>query len=224
MQELGVRFLRSGAMQWGAVEPEEGKWTWTNLDAQMRYLQERQMKTGALLIGSPGWNKADAPGHLPVNNLSAWSRYVSELVKHLKGQVTWFEVWNEPPNFTGPKQTPADYAKIVVSAYDAAKTANPDCLVGLAAKSAHANYLEQVIKAGAKDHFDWISLHPYEVLDGIADHAGTEPIFMNIVPTVRKMLAAQNPSKKDVPILFTELGCDAKSKGPERQAHVLVKA
>ena len=96
--------------------------------------------------------------------------------------------------------------------------------MGLTAKSAHVNYLDQVIKAGAKDHFDWISLHPYEVLDGIADHAGTEPIFMSIVPTVRKMLAAQNPAKKDVPIRFTELGCDAKSKGPERQAHVLVKA
>ena len=145
-------------------------------------------------------------------------------MKHLKGQVKHFEVWNEPPNFTGKNQTPNDYAKIVASAYDAAKAANPDALVGLAAKSAHINYLEQVIKAGAKDHFDWISLHPYEVLDGIADDAGTEPVFMNIVPTLRKMLAAQNPAKKDVPIIFTELGCDAKAKGPERQARVLVKA
>jgi hypothetical protein len=47
---------------------------------------------------------------------------------------------------------------------------------------------------------------------------------MNIVPTVRKMLAAQNPARVDVPILFTELGCDAKAKGAERQAHALIKA
>jgi hypothetical protein len=86
------------------------------------------------------------------------------------------------------------------------------------------NYLEQVIKAGAKDHFDWISLHPYEVLDGVAGHAGTEPVFMNIVPVVRKMLVAQNPAKANVPIIFTELGCDAKAKGPAGQAEVLVKA
>ena len=224
MAAIGVRFLRSPATHWGAVEPEEGKFQWKDLDEQMKYLKERQIECGALLLGSPGWNKADAPGHLPVNNLPGWSRYVSEVVKHLKGQAKYFEVWNEPPNFTGRKQTPADYAKIVVSAYDAAKAANPDCLVGLAAKSAHINYLEQVIKAGAKDHFDWIALHPYEVLDGIADKSGTEPIFMNIVPTVRKMLAAQNPAKANVPILFTELGCDARSKGADRQAHVLVKA
>jgi hypothetical protein len=224
MQEIGIRFLRSGASQWGAVEPEEGKWAWANLDAQMRYLQERRIQCGMLLIGSPCWNKADPPGHLPVNHLAGWSRYVSKLVEHLNGQVTYFEVWNEPPNFTGPKQTPADYAKIVVAAYDAAKAANPNCLVGLAAKSAHINYLEQVIRAGAKDHFDWISLHPYEVLDGVANHAGTEPVFMNIVPTARKMLATQNPGRANVPILFTELGCDAKAKGPEKQAQTLVKA
>ena len=83
------------------------------------------------------------------------------------------------------------------------------------------NYLEQVIKAGAKDHFDYITLHPYEVLDGIADNKGTEPIFMNIVPVVRKMLAAQNPAKVNVPIIFTELGCDAKQKGDDTQAHAL---
>jgi hypothetical protein len=95
--------------------------------------------------------------------------------------------------------------------------------VGLAAKSAHINYLEQVIKAGAKGHFDYVVLHPYEVLNGIADNAGTEAVFMNIVPVVRKMLAAQDPAKANVPVIFTELGCDAK-KGADIQAHALVKA
>ena len=120
------RFFGVPLTYWGAMEPEEGKFTWENLDAQIAYLKERKIENGALLLGNAPWNKADKPGHLPVNNLPAWSRYVGELVKHLKGQVKYFEVWNEPPNFTGKDQTPADYAKIVVSAYDAAKAANPD--------------------------------------------------------------------------------------------------
>ncbi|MGB7328725.1 MAG: hypothetical protein WBD31_27855 [Rubripirellula sp.] len=176
-----------------------------------------------MLIGNPKWNTKDQPGNLPVNNLAGWSKYVSKIVKHSQGKVKRWEVWNEPPNFTGKEQTPADYAKIVVSAYDAAKAADPDCLVGLAAKSVHVNYLQQVIQAGAKDHFDFITLHPYEVLSGVADNVGTEPLFMHIVPTVRKMLAAQNRAKVDVPILFTELGCDL-NKGADVQAHALVKA
>ena len=98
---------------------------------------------------------------LPVNHLPGWSRYVTEMVKHAKGRIKYWEVWNEPPNGTGRDQTPADYAKIVVAAYNAAKAADPACQIGIAAKSVHVNYLEQAIKAGAKDHFDYLTLHPY---------------------------------------------------------------
>ncbi|HSI64699.1 MAG TPA: hypothetical protein VLE43_16340, partial [Candidatus Saccharimonadia bacterium] len=208
---------------WSQVEPEEGKWDWKDLDEQIQYLTGKGFAVGGLFNGGVRWNTKDKPGTLPVNNLPAWANYVSTIVQHTKGRVKRWEVWNEPPNGTGRDQTPADYAKIVIASYDAAKAADPTCLVGIAAKSAHVNYLEQAIKAGAKDHFDYITLHPYEVLNGIADNAGTEPVFMNIAPTVRKMLAAQNPEKGDVPIIFTELGCDVK-KGADVQAHALVKA
>lgn len=224
MESIGVHEMRSIATGWGAVEMKQGTFDWRNLDEQLDYLAQHHITTGGLFLGSPGWNKLDKPGTLPVNNIAGWSKYVSEIVKHTNGRIRRWEVWNEPPNFTGKDQTPADYAKLVVASYDAAKAADPSCLVGLAAKSAHVNYLEQVVQAGARDHFDYITLHPYEVLDGIADNKGTEPIFMNIVPVVRKMLAAQNPAKADVPIIFTELGCDTKQKGEDTQAHALIKA
>ena len=223
MEEIGVHVMRTCRVMWGGVEPAEGKWDWAEVDRQMKYLDDHHLEFGGLLLGSPGWNTKDKPGSLPVNNLAGWSAYVSETVKHCKDKVKYWEVWNEPPNFTGKDQTPADYAKIVVASYDAAKAADPHCLVGLAAKSAHVNYLEQVIKAGAKGHYDYIVLHPYEVLDGVASNAGTEPVYMNIVPVVRKMLAAQDPAKANVPVIFTELGCEAK-KGEGVQAHALIKA
>jgi hypothetical protein len=223
MEAIGLKFYRTARTDWGAVEPMEGQWSWEALDQQMDYLTEHGFIFGGIFIGSPKWNTMDAPGHLPVNNLAGWGRYVAETVKHSRGRIKRWEVWNEPPNFTGKDQTPADYARMVASAYEAAKAADPSCLVGLAAKSAHINYLEQVIQAGAKDHFDYITLHPYEVLNGVADNTGTEPVFMHIVPTLRRMLAAQNPAKANVPVVFTELGVDAK-KGLDVQAHALVKA
>ena len=223
MEAIGLKFNRSAHTGWWAVEPEQGKWHWQSLDEQLAYFSEHHFETGGMLIGNPKWNTLDAPGNLPVNNLNGWSAYVTAVVRHAKGRIKHWEVWNEPPNFTGREQTPADYAKIVVSAYDAAKVADPECKVGLAAKSAHINYLEQVIKAGAKDHFDYITLHPYEVLDGIVDNAGTEAVFMQIVPTMRRMLMVQNPARAQVPVFFTELGCDVK-KGADTQAHALIKA
>lgn len=223
MAAIGLRYDRTCHTGWAAVEPEEGQWNWTALDQQMEYLAAQHFEFGGIFNGTTRWNTKDRPGTLPVNNLPGWSRYVAAVVKHAHGKIKNWEVWNEPPNFTGRDQTPADYARIVASAYDAAKAADPHCFVGLAAKSVHVNYLEQVIKAGAKDHFDYLTLHPYEVLSGVANNLGTEPIFLRIVPTVRKMLAAQNPTKVNVPILFTELGCDTR-KGAEHQAEALVKA
>ncbi|NNJ27902.1 GH39 family glycosyl hydrolase [Alienimonas chondri] len=224
MAAIDLRVHRTPYTNWGAVEPERGVWNWDVLNDEIQYLEERGFEFGALLVGNPKWNEADPPGHLPVNNLEGWSNYVTQLATHLKGKVRRYEVWNEPPNFTGKDQTPADYAEIVVAAYHAAKAVDPDCQVGLAAKSAHINYLEQTVLAGAKDHFDYIVLHPYEILDGVAENTGSEAVYLNVVPSVRKMLAARNPAKADVPILFTELGVDAERTGEDVQAHALVKA
>jgi hypothetical protein len=223
MAEIGITSMRTARTVWGSIEPKEGEWAWDVLDEQMKYLTDHHISFGGLIYGDVRWDKLDRGGTLPVNNIPAWSSYVTQLVTHCTRKVHYWEVWNEPPNGTGRDQTPADYAKLMIATYDAAHAVDPTCLVGLAAKSVHVNYLEQVIKAGAKGHYDYIVLHPYEVLGGVADDIGSEAIYLNIVPTVRKMLAAQDPAKTSVPIIYTEIGCDA-GKSPARQANTLVKA
>jgi hypothetical protein len=94
--------------------------------------------------------------------------------------------------------------------------------IGLAAQSVNLNYLAQAIDAGARDHFDYITLHPYEVLGLVRQ--GFEAQFLSIVPTVRKLLADKNPAKQDVPVHFTELGEPISKISPEQQADQLTKA
>jgi hypothetical protein len=190
---------------------------------QMDYLADRHIAFGGLLYAVPPGDKLDPPGTLPVKDLPAWSAYVTDRVKQARGRVRYWELWNEPPNGIGPGQTAVDYSRLLVATYDAAKAADPDCWVGMAAKSVHVNWLEQTIKAGGKDHFDYVILHPYESLGCAVDHPGAEPIFMSIVPTVRKMLSAQDPERVNVPIICTELGYDA-GRGADLQGHALVKA
>jgi hypothetical protein len=232
MVAIGLTNHRTCNTGWSEVEREEGKWTWDNLDKQMNYLQEQKIAFGGILIGNPKWNKRDSQGGLPVNNLAGWSRYVTEVVKHAKGRINNWEIWNEPPNGTAPKQTAADYAKIVIAAYDAAKAVDPDCKIGIAAKSVAVNYLDQALAAGAKGHFDYITLHPYETAGCTITHPGTEPVYLHIHGIVRKMLAARDPAKVDCPLIFTELGFAAGGQyshkvahftAPEVQAHAVVK-
>ena len=231
MAAIGVSSTRCVSTDWGKVEPEEGTWRWDGLDAQIKYMEDQHFFFGGILIGKPKWDKANQKG-LPVYNLPGWSKYVSETVKHCKGRIKYWELWNEPPNGTGSDKTAPDYAKLAVATYDAAKAADPEAMVGLAAKSVFINYLDQTIKAGAKGHFDYITLHPYETAGIVLTHPGTEPVYMRIAPTVRKMLAAQDPGKVNCPIIFTEAGAAADGKwavklkgypATEAQAHAVVK-
>ena len=219
MTAIGIRDLRSFGGSWG-VEPEPGKWDWKGMDERLTYLESLNVQAGVLLLGHPKWLTKDAKG-LPLNSLPEWSTYVYNVVAHTKGRVKYFEVWNEPPNGTG-KATAEDYGKVVVASYDAAKKANPDALVGIAAKSVALNYLDAAIKSGAKGHFDYLTLHPYEVLGTVVNQPGYEAMFMSIAPTTRKMLAAQDPSKVGIPIIFTEIGYNA-GRNPGKQAEAVIK-
>lgn len=222
MTAIGIRDLRGFAGTWGGIEPQKGTFDFKTYDERYAYLESQGVRSGLLLGGNPEWSRSDPKGGLPTNNIEGWANYVSKVVEHGKGKIKYYEVWNEPPNGTRSGD-PADYAKIVVAAYDAAKKADPNCMVGLATKSVHVNYLDQVIAAGAKDHFDYITLHPYEVLGTVVQHPGTEQIYMRIVPTVRAMLKHRNPERQNVPIWFTEIGFDTK-RGIDKQLQACVKA
>lgn len=225
MKSIGVSTTRSANAYWHELEVRPGQWDWRALDDQVGYLVRQNMAFGVLLLGNPAWNTRDAQGTLPVNNLDGWTRYVTQVTTRLRGKVRCVEVWNEPPNNTGNTQTPADYARLVQATYQAVKAVDPRMRVGLAAKSAHVNYLELVIRAGARNAFDYITLHPYEVLGQVAASASpsAEAVYSNIVPSVRRMLLSANPERKDVPVVFSELGISA-AAGLPVQASGLVKA
>ena len=219
MAKAGLRWIR-GFPTFNVIEPEQGRFDWSAVDGMIAAATKNKMTISGLFFYNAPWinSKGDS---LPVENLPAWSDYVSKVVEHSKGNVKYWEVWNETPNFIG-KGTPSDYARTVIAAHDAAKAADPTCQVGLSIQSQNVNWLEQTIQAGAKDHFDFIAVHPYEVL-GVVESDGCEAEFMSIVPTIRKMLAKKNPARANVPIWFTEIGRDA-GKDEKSQAIAIVKA
>ncbi|HEY5909164.1 MAG TPA: alginate lyase family protein, partial [Verrucomicrobiae bacterium] len=206
---------------WNQIQPSAGTWNWSLMDSMLNTATSNHLEVSGLFLYNATWVNSNTRT-FPTNNLQAWSGYVSNVVRHAQARVRYWEVWNEPENFA-PDGTPADYARLVTNAYHAAKAANSDARIGLSVASVDILYLERAILAGAADHFDFICVHPYEVLGTVA--SGQEPLFMNIVPMIRKMLAARNPAKANVPIWFTEIGAGLGGQvTPERQAQDLVKA
>jgi hypothetical protein len=179
-------------------------------------------KSGYRMSGILAWSPKGAKFSFPVNHLPEWRAWILDLLRKTQGRARYWEVWNEPPNFSESK-SPADYAKIVAAAYQAAKESDPKLQIGLAAQSVNLNFLAQALDAGAAGHFDYVTVHPYEVMDMV--ERGWEPQYMSIVPTIRKLLADKSPRQKDVPIIITEVGTTVeKGLTQERQADQLVKA
>ena len=146
-------------------------------------------KNGYQVAGILQWSKKGGPHTFPAGALPEWKAYVAEMLLKTKGRVRSWEVWNEPPIFSESK-SPTDYAKIVVAAYQAAKEVDPAVRIGLAAQSVNLNFLAQALDAGAAGHFDYVTVHPYEVMDLVAQ--GWEAQYMSIVPTIRKLLATRS--------------------------------
>jgi len=168
------------------------------------------------------WSSA-SPATLPAKDLDGWRRYVTGMVTRYKGRVRYWEVWNEPPNFTADV-SPASYGAVVAAAYDAAKAVDPSVQIGLAGKSNHVNWLAQSIDAGAAGKFDFVALHPYEQAALLPQ--GWEGPFMGIVPRVRTMLRDKNPAKADVPVWFSEIGVPVSARtgqSAQDQADALTK-
>lgn len=144
----------------GDIEPKEGNFDFSGADKFVDAATTNGIAVTAILAYNAPWN--GNPHGLPNTSaaLAAWATYVGRTVAHFKGKVSYWEVWNEPQNFQAGGQSATDYANVVVSAYKAAKAADPNAKVGMTVASVDIFYLEQAIAAGAKENYDYICLHP----------------------------------------------------------------
>lgn len=220
MSAAGVRWARVFP-DWNQLEASPGKWDWSQMDAMLDTAAGTGLNLSGLFLYNAAWVNKNTHT-FPTNDYPAWTAYVSNVVRHAGDRVHYWEVWNEPESFAAGG-TAGEYARVVTNAYYAAKAISADAQIGLSVASVDVHYLEQTIRAGAADHFDFICVHPYEVLDTVA--SGQEALFMSIVPTLRKMLAATDPARSDVPVWFTELGEETNKRvSAARQAQDLIKA
>jgi hypothetical protein len=206
MTQAGVSSVRLFP-EWRSFEPTRGTWNWGPGDALMKAAADNRIEITAILMGSaPGTRAAHT---FPMDNLDAWSDYVSTVVGRYKQQVRCWEVWNEGNgSFNAGHHTTADYARLAATTYAAAKKADPQAKVGLSVASFDAPYLNQAIralaKAGKPNRFDFLCIHPYEIADGLASPDGEVP-FLWMTRLLRDALKASAPERADAEIWITEV-------------------
>ncbi|MFA4943763.1 MAG: endo-1,4-beta-xylanase [Lentisphaeria bacterium] len=226
LEQAGVRWVRLFG-EWQGIEPKQGQWNWEGTDKLVANVRENHLHlTGGWWYFAP-WASADGGTRRgPIKDMKFWRDYITASVERYKGDIKYWEVWNEfNGSFYVGKDKPKEYADLVVAAYDAAKKADPTAQIGLSVANFDVGFLDATIKAGAANHFDFVCVHPYENLFAAMD--GGEVGYLSMAGSVRKMLAA-NRQRADMPLWITEIGGGAPAQpNPEKdakQAEMVAKA
>jgi hypothetical protein len=221
MKKLGVKYLRIDFM---GPPLDYGQ-----CDQIVQWAKANGLQIVALLLGDPTIPVGDAFDSF----VSQFGQFVHAVVAHYNGNITYFEVWNEP-NTIGAWNDPegtivngfyvhgqaiAKYVSLLKEAYTQAKSANPDCKIISGGIANDWDYLQGMYDNGVKGYFDYFGSHPYfnhsPTKNYDPDYVVWDDIWFGYFPKIQLMrdkLVSNGDSDKD--IFITELGI-GNSTGPE---------
>jgi hypothetical protein len=217
-KQIGILWYRDWSLQWQYVEPEKGKFEFTEPDYQINRLLERGLNVLPLLpFPSGNWSSSAGPevndpgyvgsmAYMP-RDLEEFSSYVRHTVQHYDGLLNIWEILNEPiySSYALPEEKGyqvSDYVKLLQVAYRAVKTVEPEALViGGVGGPTHAI---EFIDAGGLTSVDILNLHIFPGLT--APDAYEEPLHQ-----VREQM---NSMGIDIPVWLTEGGYYADDNKP----------
>jgi polysaccharide biosynthesis protein PslG len=203
LKEAGVRWLRA-FYEWQTIQPRQGYWNFALQDNFVANARANNMHVVGTLAYLAPWASADGgTRRFPIKDIQFWRDYVAGMVERYHADIKYWEVWNEFNGSFAENGTPEIYAELVREASIAAKKIDPTAKIGMSVANFDVNFLDRAIKAGAANHFDYISVHPYEKLGALM--FGGEPAFLAMAGVLRQMLSS-NHQPTDTPLWITEIG------------------
>jgi hypothetical protein len=157
---------------------------WDKYDSIVRMANERGIQVIARLSTPPRWTRKDpdAIATTPPDNLNDFGDFVDAVVKHYKGQIMYYQIWNEPnvyPEWGDQEISPEGYVELLKTGYMRAKAADPNVVILSAPLAPTIEmgprdmndfiFLQRMYDAGAKNFFDILSLNDYGLWSGPSD-------------------------------------------------------
>ncbi len=211
---FGLLWFRDWSLKWHDVEPEKGRFDFTESDHQIdRVLQRGINVLGLLPFPASNW-ASTAPGepnegesypasrervaYMP-RDLDEFAEYVRRTVAHYRGRVRVWEIMNEPvyTSYALPRakgHNVSDYIELLEVAYKAVKAVDPDAFVIGGIAGGAGNLTDEFIDGGGLRWVDALNLHAYP------GKRPPEPYEEGM----RRLGAALEASGSPKPIWFTE--------------------
>ena len=217
VQDAGFNSIRDEIL-WSRVEKEKGQLRIPPEAAKADQAIELAKARGIepLMILCYG-NKHYGGGYpLTPEARAAFVRYAEFMVRHYKGKVRYWELWNEWNEGMGDKKNEAgraaeEYAKLLKEVYPAVKAIDPNIvLLGGAVEGAGSTrWIEDLFDAGAGKYMDGLSVHPYVF------HAGKVGTPERLYGWLTRLVERLNdkPGGANMPLYITEIGWPNEIRG-----------
>lgn len=212
---LGTKWVREEFTASRLHDRTSSRYWWTDYDRTVNQERKAGLQILGLLDYSNTWSFHDhgTMPHGDIRRLAAdFARYTYDVVRHFRGRVRYWEIWNEPnvDTFWHPSPDPADYALLLNAAGNQVKRADRRSQIVLAGTSGIDLRFIRAVAAHTR-RFDVVAVHPYRNLP--------ETSFLKQVQALRTL---------HKPIWFSEIGwpagdgCD-RCYGEVEQARYLVR-
>lgn len=155
-------------------------------------------------IGKKIFGAVGCPPIFTDEEKQAWINYVTAVVKHYKGRVNYFEVWNEPDGKWCWKHgvNAEELGKFTIATAKAVKEANSAAkTIGGVVCMRKLDFLNTALKTGMGEYLDYISFHEY---------THDENKVFERVENYRALIKMYNP---DIELIQGESGTQSKRGG-----------
>lgn len=158
----GIRWTRVPAFSWATCESVAGQRDNSTAEASLAAAEKEGMAVIGLMNGLPGWASTDGSRTAAPKDPQAWQHHVRQTVDAFHQRVHVWEIWNEPDIGQFWKGSAEDYVQLLRQAYQAAKEADPTCLIMSAGLDGSGEaFFARMLELGAGNAFDLVGVHPY---------------------------------------------------------------
>jgi hypothetical protein len=166
----------------------------------------------AAITGNPVWGGTPIAG---APDPAAYAAFAAEVAQRYSGEISTYEIWNEPNGVIFYSPVSAEtYTTVLQAAYTAIKEVDPDVTVLAGALGATTTiaglsvspqeFLEQMYASGAQGYFDAVSYHPYHYTLPFSAGVGVTNSPWEQVQALNAIMAANGDG--DLKIWATEYG------------------
>jgi hypothetical protein len=215
---------------WAALNPSEGVYDWTTLDTWLAQAKQHgTTETILTLAMTPQWassnpndsscrfgnGQCDPPADLNPDGSGSnqhWKDYITAVATHAKGQIRYWEIWNEPVNYFYWKGTFAQMVRMAKDARSIILSIDPNALLltppNGSSRPFGENWWKSYAALGGLNYADIIALH-----GGGKTTCANQPVasdFITAVDNLKSIMATYHAQNK--PIWDTESNWGAPNK------------